>query len=79
MAEEQPGLALGLGRHAFLKKRAERRHSGARPDHDDGRVAIGRQGKIMGALDISFNFVAWPQDRTGEGRSDAKPSRPSIA
>src|ERR1019366_4104470 len=78
MAEEQPGRPLAASRHVLLQKRPERRDAGAWADHDDGRIAIGRQSEIMGALDIGLDLVAGPQSRAREGRGGAKPLAPAY-
>src|SRR5438445_11320508 len=42
IAEEEPVLAFGPERAAFLKKRSEWREAGARTNHDDWAVSVGR-------------------------------------
>ena len=73
VAEEQPRIARRLRRHPVVQEGAERRHAGARPDHDDRRRRIGRQGEVVGALDIDLERRARRDRARQEGRGDAQP------
>ncbi len=73
VAKEQPIAARRLGRLALLKKGAERGHAGARADHDNRHVGVGRQREIMRLLHIDPHARS-RLDAIGEiGRADAMP------
>src|SRR6202047_440010 len=77
MAEEEPGRALGLGGHAFLQKRPERRDACSRTYHDDRRISGGGEREIISALDICVDLFAGAHSRAGDFGGYAKLFAPS--
>src|SRR4029079_6804128 len=72
MAEIEPVGPRGLHREALLQERAERRHAGAGPDHDDRFVRIGGQRKMLRLLHIDPHLLARLDAAREESRGDSK-------
>lgn len=58
-AEEQPVTALGAGFRALLHEAAERCHAGARADHQDVAIGIGRHAEAVVGFDVHRRSVAF--------------------
>ncbi len=58
-AEEQPVAAISAGFRALLHEAAERRHAGARADHQDVAIGIGRHAEARVRFDVDRGDVAF--------------------
>src|SRR5207237_2936473 len=73
MAEEQPVLADRPRRPAIEQEGAERRYTGAGPDHDDRRLLVPRQREAVGLLHIDLQLIARIDTLGQEGRRQPEP------
>ncbi|MNT42653.1 hypothetical protein D3C72_1790830 [compost metagenome] len=58
LAEEQPVAAVVATGAALVEEATERRHTGARANHDHRHVAIDRRAKMLGRLDEHRHVAA---------------------
>ena len=75
--EKQPAFAGGLDRRALLQEGAERRDSRPRPNHDDRRRRISREGEIVRLLHINAHALANARPLGEKRGRDAEP--PALA
>src|SRR3569623_3365837 len=73
MAEDQPRWTGRGGRHALVQEGAERRHTGARTNHDDRRVAGFGQAEIVRLLHVDEDLTFGTYATAEEGRGNAQP------
>jgi hypothetical protein len=72
VTEIEPVGSRRLARHALLQERPEWRDAGARPDHDDRLIGIGRQREVLRLLHIDPDLVAGRNAACEKCRSNTK-------